>query len=247
MASAPANVNEPEQANQQENSQSRYITQALPDPWSKDSLLTSLPSFPFPIAPLSLAFLPLTAIALIHDSIPTCADGSNPLTPSHPHFHLSAPAAVEAGPAAFEVTLLVPAQTFLSPKGAAAPSAALLELPIPISAQDAVHELRQIIVESPEGFWLGAFSLVPVSSKLLAPAVEQAEGVEAQPAKWADWEELVAPEPEKAQAGQVDSKAWRLTSEGVLGDYADLAAVFDGEWEGRKRGLKVQFSKRLPR
>lgn len=146
-----------------------------------------------------------------------------------------------AKPAAFEVTLLVPPQTFLAAKGSDRASA-LLELPIPISAQDAVHELRQIIVESPEGCWLGAFSLVPVYSNLVQAAVEPAEGVEAAEAKWGEWTELAAPEPIKIQAGVVDTKTWRLTSEGVLGDYADLGAVFDGEWETRKRGLRVQFS-----
>lgn len=138
--------------------------------------------------------------------------------------------------------MLVPPQTFLAAKGSDRPSA-LLELPIPISAQDAVHELRQIIVESPEGCWLGAFSLVPVYSDLIEGGVEAGEGVEGQAAKWAEWKELKAPEPIKIQAGVVDNKTWRLNNEGVLGDYADLGAVFDGEWETRKRGLRVQFSK----
>ncbi len=121
----------------------------------------------------------------------------------------------------------------------------MLELPIPISSQDAVHELRQIIVESPEGCWLGAFSLVPVYSDLVQAGVEPSEGVEGQGPTWGEWKELDAPEPIKIQAGVVDTKTWRLTSEGVLGDYADLGAVFDGEWETRKRGLRVQFSKQL--
>lgn len=137
-----------------------------------------------------------------------------------------------------EVTLLVPHQSFirLATDDATPKKTEFLELPIPIALTDAVHELRQLIVESPEGFWLGAFGLVPVVAELVTEAKDEEEAV------WGPWTDI--PQPVVDDKGPLDPKIWRLTNEGVLGDFADLAPVFGGdEFEGKKRGLKVVVSK----
>lgn len=145
---------------------------------------------------------------------------------------------VEDPAAMIEVTLLVPHQSFIRLAGddAAPKKTEFLELPIPIALTDAVHELRQLIVESPEGFWLGAFGLVPVVAELVGEVKEGEEAV------WGPWTDIPQPAVD-AKEGPLDPKIWRLTNEGVLGDFADLAPVFGGdEFEGKKRGLKVVVS-----
>lgn len=92
-----------------------------------------------------------------------------------------------------------------------------------------------MIVESPEAFWLGAFGLVPI----VAEAVGKPEEGEEQ--KWGPWS-VMTPPKENETAGPIDPKMWRLTDEGVLGDYADMGAVFGGSFEGKKRGLKIVVS-----
>ena len=140
-----------------------------------------------------------------------------------------------------EVTLLVPQQSFIPVASDDTPDIKkpFLELPIPIALTDAVHELRQLIVESPEGFWLGAFGLVPVVAERVGEVKEGEEAV------WGPWTDL--PEPVvDANESPLDPKIWRLTDEGVLGGFADLLPVFGGDsFEGKKRGLKVVVSKYL--
>ncbi|BGP04233.1 Clustered mitochondria [Rhodotorula toruloides] len=148
-------------------------------------------------------------------------------------------------PAAVEVTLLVPSQQFLSLPTSPAKKTAdgLLELPLPIALSDAIHDLRTIITDAPEGFWLGAFSLAPCYAEEVEGG-EVKEGEE-QAKQFGEWKALSPPERKPLAAGEVDPTAWSLTKEGVLGDFADLTAVFGAEpefWEGKKRGLKVTFT-----
>ncbi|BGP44233.1 Intracellular distribution of mitochondria [Rhodotorula kratochvilovae] len=142
-----------------------------------------------------------------------------------------------------EVTLLVPAQSFLSSAASPAQSTddGFLELPLPIALSDVVHDLKSIITDAPEGFWLGAFSLAPVYADEVAPK----DGEDGVPSH-GEWIALTPPEGKPLAPGaQTDPKQWALTKEGVLGDYADLTGVFGAEpefWEGKKRGLKVIFT-----
>jgi protein TIF31 len=138
----------------------------------------------------------------------------------------------------FEVVLLVPSQDFLNLPRSAEPNAeGFLELPLPSQLSDAVHDLKAIITESPEGFWLGSFGLKPIVSEEIKPDEQPTEGEQAE-IKWGPWVDMVPPSVDP-EAGPVDPKMWRLTNEGVLGDYADLSAVFGGSFEGKRRGLKV--------
>lgn len=142
----------------------------------------------------------------------------------------------------FELTLLVPKQDFVSlSRPTKANSDGYLELPLPSQPTDAVHDLRAIITEAPEGFWLGSFGLRPIVAEQIgesAPTTTTTEeGVEPEK-QWGPWRELQPPTTE-VQDGTEDSKMWRLTSEGVLGDYSDLSAVFSGDFERKRRGLKV--------
>ncbi|KPV77917.1 uncharacterized protein RHOBADRAFT_50445 [Rhodotorula graminis WP1] len=148
--------------------------------------------------------------------------------------------------ATVDVTLLVPAQSLLSssPAPSSAKSttdSAFLELPLPIALSDVVHDLKNIITDAPEGFWLGAFSLAPVYADELAPV----DGDDSAPSH-GEWTALSPPAPQTPVLGaQPDPKQWALTKDGVLGDYADLTGVFGGEpefWEGKRRGLKVIFT-----
>ncbi|KAI5475665.1 eukaryotic translation initiation factor 3 subunit CLU1/TIF31 [Pseudohyphozyma bogoriensis] len=140
-------------------------------------------------------------------------------------------------PAQMEIVLLIPAQSFVAvPHLTATPKAGspdVLELPINIAPSEAtVAELRQLITENPEGFWLGSFGLVPVEAK----QVKAAEGES--PAEWGPWSKLEAPE-QSSSADPVDPTMWRYTGEGVLGDFMDLSAVFSGVADGVRRGLQV--------
>lgn len=142
-----------------------------------------------------------------------------------------------AAAAQIEVTLLLPHQSFVKLPHLPSPASSteFLELPIPLSLTDAVHELRQMIVESPEAFWLGAFGFVPVVADALG---EPKEGEEQ---KWGPWTAMTPPEVDE-KAGPIDPKIWRLTDEGVLGDFADMGSVFGGSFERQKKGLKVVVS-----
>ncbi|GAA6053553.1 hypothetical protein JCM3770_005191 [Rhodotorula araucariae] len=145
--------------------------------------------------------------------------------------------------ATVEVTLLVPVQSFLAsaPSPAQTTADGFLELPLPIALSDVVHDLKGIITDAPEGFWLGAFSLAPVYAVEAAPA----EGEDGTPSH-GEWLALAPPELKALAPGaQADPALWALTKEGVLGDYADLTGVFGSNpefWEGKKRGLKVIFT-----
>lgn len=150
----------------------------------------------------------------------------------------------ELAAAPFEVILLVPNQTFIPIAAPGSKTRALFkssfqELPFNVSQSDVIHELRSLIQEAPEGFWLGAFGLAPMGSVLL----EEAKGEEA--AKWGPWEKVIPTEEEVATGSKEDSKAWRLTSEGVLGDFSDLSGVFVGLPSTSRRGLQVVPSKFL--
>jgi len=149
--------------------------------------------------------------------------------------------------ATVDVTLLVPSQSLLSSSTAKSTSdAAFLELPLPIALSDVVHDLKSIITDAPEGFWLGAFSLAPVYADEVPPA----DGDDSAPSH-GEWTPLSPPAPQTPVPGaQPDPKQWALTKDGVLGDYADLTGVFGAEpefWEGKRRGLKVIFSASLAR
>lgn len=152
----------------------------------------------------------------------------------------SATADIAQEPAAtqFEVTLLLPTQDFVDVAHISQPrqpnAEGFLELPIPVAPTDAVQELRGLITESPEGFWLGAFGFVPViAQEIVAELKEGEEKV------YGPWVALVPP-PVDPKATIPDPKAWKFTTEGVLGEFCELSAVFGDETpEGQKRGLKV--------
>lgn len=154
----------------------------------------------------------------------------------------------DAFASSIEVTLLVPPQSFLQlpPTPASKTSDGFLELPFTSALTDIVSDLRNIIVDAPEGFWLGAFSLAPYyAEEIQQEAVDEAkEGDDLPQKQYGEWKVLTPP-PAKEDQEEIDLKAWNLTSEGVLGDFADLSGVFGAEpefWEGKKRGLKVTFS-----
>jgi protein TIF31 len=145
----------------------------------------------------------------------------------------------------FELVLLIPTQDFVAlprANNAQANSEGYLELPLPSQPTEAVHDLKSIITESPEGFWLGSFGLKPVIAEEIVGQLsaddQQGDATAESVKQWGAWKDL---EPPVAAAGQQIDEAsiWRLTTEGVLGEYADLSAVFSGEFEGRRRGLKV--------
>ncbi|GAA5933681.1 hypothetical protein JCM1841_005504 [Sporobolomyces salmonicolor] len=154
----------------------------------------------------------------------------------------------DAFASSIEVTLLVPPQSFLQlpPTPASKTSDGFLELPFTSALTDIVSDLRNIIVDAPEGFWLGAFSLAPYyAEEIQQEAVDEAkEGDDLPQKQYGEWKVLTPP-PAKEDQEEIDLKAWNLTSEGVLGDFADLSGVFGAEpefWEGKKRGLKVTFT-----
>ncbi|GAA5828024.1 hypothetical protein JCM11251_005695 [Rhodosporidiobolus azoricus] len=142
------------------------------------------------------------------------------------------------------VTLLVPHQSFLSlPTGQAKTTTdGYLELSLPLALTDAVHDLRNIITDAPEGFWLGAFSLAPYYAEEVISNGEKKDGEEKQ---FGEWKKLLPPPGKPHTGAEPDPKQWALTKEGVLGDYSDLTACFGAEpefWEGKKRALKIVFT-----
>ncbi|KAM0793668.1 hypothetical protein ACM66B_001098 [Microbotryomycetes sp. NB124-2] len=149
---------------------------------------------------------------------------------------------------AFELVLLLPTQHFvdLARSGTQAQAqqqaqhtktkdGKYIELVLPSQLTDPVHELKQIITEAPEGFWLGSFGLRPV----VADKVDTSGHKDEQEPTWSDWTDLEPTNQETPAPGAINPNAWRLTSEGVLGDYADLAVVFGGDFDNKRRGLKV--------
>ncbi|GAA5956329.1 hypothetical protein JCM3765_005630 [Sporobolomyces pararoseus] len=162
-----------------------------------------------------------------------------------------APELVEQAEAAsssiIDLTLLIPAQTFLNlPESPASKTAdGFLQLPFTSSLTDLISDLKNIIYEAPEGFWLGSFSLAPLYAEQLAESEEKKEGeAELSEKQYGEWKVLTPP-PAKENLSEVDGKQWTLSSEGVLGDLAELSAVFGSDpdfWQGKKRGLKVAFT-----
>ncbi|KAK4057736.1 Intracellular distribution of mitochondria [Microbotryomycetes sp. JL221] len=147
---------------------------------------------------------------------------------------------------AFELVLLVPKQQFVQLSNdhqhADNDKDDFLELPLPSQLTDPVHELKQIITESPEGFWLGSFGLRPVVAQQLSPSKTDNDSTQQDDqVKWGPWTGLTPSEDQQPVAGSINSNAWRLTNEGVLGDYADLSAVFGGSDFDitQRRGLRV--------
>lgn len=148
----------------------------------------------------------------------------------------------------FDFTLLIPRQSFAPIKNSSIPTdsqdPAFLALVLGITLNDVVNDLSQLVRDTPEGFWLGAFGMVPVVAKALdslaadqVPEDETPAG-ESIPVNWGPWEAL-APAPD-----ELEGKSWRLNRHGVLGDFADLVNVFGGaDWTGIKRGLKIVPSK----
>ncbi|SGY95264.1 BQ5605_C036g11483 [Microbotryum silenes-dioicae] len=148
----------------------------------------------------------------------------------------------EARAQLFEITLVIPSQSFIAlPRSQERQPNKdnHLEIPLPSQLQDAVLDLRNVITESPEGFWLGHFGLRPIVS----------DRIPGSQTEWGPWVDLPEPsteqqqqQPAQQQGGDVSEfTGWRLSNEGVLGEYADIAAVFgSGEgYENRRRGLKV--------
>ncbi|GAA5981119.1 hypothetical protein JCM10908_003992 [Rhodotorula pacifica] len=154
-------------------------------------------------------------------------------------------AAAAAAAVAVEVTLLIPTQSFIALTGSPAKSASandFIELPLPIALTDAVHDLRAIITDAPEGFWLGAFSLAPYYADEIAANGTPEEGQEK---RYGEWKKLTPPPRKAIVPGEVDTESWSLNEHGVLGDFSDLTAVFGGDaaqWEGKKRALKVTLT-----
>ncbi|KAM0748930.1 hypothetical protein T439DRAFT_303695 [Meredithblackwellia eburnea MCA 4105] len=155
-------------------------------------------------------------------------------------------------PLQFEVTLLVPSQSFaplahLANQPRTKTVDGLLEVPYPVTAADAVQELKNILTESPEGFWLGAFGFVPVvADQVGTTSVETGvEGEEPQEVPtYGPWYPLNPPTPDP-KAPIADPKVWRLNSEGVLGDFCEIATVF-ADLEGKKAGLKLVYTSFSP-
>ncbi|GAA5878850.1 hypothetical protein JCM3774_000985, partial [Rhodotorula dairenensis] len=150
----------------------------------------------------------------------------------------------EAAAASVEVTLLIPTQSFIQPSAASATTASdgFLELPLPIALTDAVHDLRAIITDAPEGFWLGAFSLAPYYADEIAANGTADDQDEDSETRFGPWQKLLPPPRKSIAPGEVDTESWNLNEHGVLGDFSDLTAVFGGDaaqWAGKKRGLKV--------
>lgn len=142
------------------------------------------------------------------------------------------------------MTLLIPTQSFiaLGAQPAKTTSDGFLELPLPIALTDAVHDLRAIITDAPEGFWLGAFSLAPYFAEEIATNGAAEEGQEK---SYGEWQKLLPPPRKDLAPGEVDAESWSLNEHGVLGDFSDLTAVFGGDaakWDGKKRALKVTLS-----
>ncbi|GAA6023979.1 hypothetical protein JCM8202_004909 [Rhodotorula sphaerocarpa] len=151
-----------------------------------------------------------------------------------------------AAVAAVEVTLLVPTQSFLHLETSQAKTTkdGFLELPLPVALTDAVHDLRAVITDAPEGFWLGAFSLAPCyADEIVANGASQGDGEGEK--HYGEWQKLTPPPRKDLAPGEIDGESWSLNENGVLGDFSDLTAVFGGEpaqWEGKKRGLKLVFT-----
>ncbi|GAA5923672.1 translation initiation factor 3 subunit CLU1 [Sporobolomyces koalae] len=158
--------------------------------------------------------------------------------------------AEDAASPAIDLVLLIPAQSFLNlaESPASKTSDGYLQLPFTSNLTDLVQDLKTIIVEAPEGFWLGAFSLAPLYAEEIPSSVQDdaQEGEEEQ--QYGEWKAVVPP-PAKENLAEVDGKQWTLTNEGVLGDLAELSAVFGAEpefWQGKRRGLKVAFTAFTP-
>ncbi|GAA5840578.1 hypothetical protein JCM3766R1_000700 [Sporobolomyces carnicolor] len=148
----------------------------------------------------------------------------------------------EASNSVIDLTLLIPAQSFLTLAESPASKTAdgFLQLPFTSSLTDLVSDLKNIIVEAPEGFWLGAFSLAPLYAEQAAGEATEGESEK----QFGEWK-VLSPPPAKENLAEVEGKQWTLTSEGVLGDLAELSAVFGSDpefWDGKKRGLKVTFT-----
>lgn len=148
----------------------------------------------------------------------------------------------EVEPIQLEVTLLIPRQSFAPVSQHTDGDASHLALLIPIQTTDAIRDLVQLIADAKEGFWLGAFGLIPVTCKAIPAKEEPKEGVETV-IEWGPWEQMELPTLDTSlPSGEVDVNYWKLGRNGVLGDFADLTNIFGGDqtrFEGMKRGLKV--------
>lgn len=137
--------------------------------------------------------------------------------------------------------MVVPTQTIVpisteSNKTRTLSKASNQEIAFQIQRTDVIHELRSLIHDAPEGFWLGAFGLVPCHSELLVEATEEKEEKEASYGPWKDCT--------PSKVGD-DVKTWSLTSEGVLGDFSDIDGVYADVAATSRKGLRAIPSKCL--
>lgn len=88
------------------------------------------------------------------------------------------------------------------------------QLALALGYHDLVQDLRQLVLDTTDGFALGSFGFVPCQA-----AAGSGD-------KDADWTDLTPPSPNEGAEADDDKPFWRLTPDGTLGDYTDVQTVF---------------------